>query len=55
MRLGENPPVLTQTTVNGQIYGPQGPPSNGFSLANSLYYQQAFGVLRCRKTTIRHT
>ncbi len=43
MRLGENPPVLTPTTVNGQIYGPQGPPSNGLSFANSLYYQQTFG------------
>jgi hypothetical protein len=43
MRLGENPPVLTPTSVNGQIYGPQGPPSNGISFANSLYYQQTFG------------
>ncbi len=43
MRLGENPPVLTPTSVQGQIYGPQGPPSNGISLANSLYYQQSFG------------
>jgi hypothetical protein len=43
MRLGENPPQLTPTTVNNQIYGPGGPPSNGLSFANSLYYQQAFG------------
>jgi hypothetical protein len=43
MRLGENPPVLTPTSVNNQIYGPQGPPSNGLSFANSLYYQQTFG------------
>ena len=43
MRLGENPPVLTPTSVTGQIYGPQGPPSNGISFANSLYYQQTFG------------
>jgi hypothetical protein len=43
MRLGENPPVLTAVTVASQIYGPQGPPSNGLSYANSLYYQQAFG------------
>jgi hypothetical protein len=43
MRLGENPPVLTPTTVAGQIYGPQGPPANGLSFANSLYYQQNFG------------
>ncbi len=43
MRLGENPPLLTPTSVNGQIYGLQGPPSNGISFANSLYYQQTFG------------
>ena len=43
MRLGENPPQLTPTTVAGQIYGAGGPPSNGLSLANSLYYQQSFG------------
>jgi hypothetical protein len=43
MRLGENPPLLTPTSVTGQIYGPQGPPSNGISFANSLYYQQTFG------------
>ena len=43
MRLGENPPVLTPTTVTGQIYGPQGVPANGLSFANSLYYQQNFG------------
>lgn len=43
MRLGENPPVLTPTTPSGQVFGPAGPPSNGLSFANSLYYQQAFG------------
>ncbi|HEX3880424.1 MAG TPA: carboxypeptidase-like regulatory domain-containing protein [Bryobacteraceae bacterium] len=43
MRLGENPPLLTPTSVSGQIYGPQGPPSNGLSFANALYYQQSFG------------
>ncbi len=42
MRLGENPPVLTPTSVSGQIYGLQGPPSNGISYANGLYYQQSF-------------
>ena len=43
MRLGENPPLLTPTTVTGQIYGPAGVPANGLSFANSLYYQQNFG------------
>ena len=43
MRLGENPPLLTPTGVSGQIYGAQGPPSNGLSFINSLYYQQTFG------------
>jgi Carboxypeptidase regulatory-like domain len=43
MRLGENPPVLTPTNPAGQVFGPAGPPSNGLSFANSLYYQQAFG------------
>jgi hypothetical protein len=43
MRLGENPPVLTPTSVSGQIYGPQGPPANGLTYINSLYYQQNFG------------
>jgi hypothetical protein len=43
MRLGENPPLLTPTTPSGQVFGPQGAPSNGLTLANSLYYQQAFG------------
>jgi hypothetical protein len=43
MRLGENPPVVTPTSPATQIFGPQGPPSNGLSLANSLYYQQTFG------------
>ena len=43
MRLGENPPVLTSTSVQQQIYGSGGPPSNGLSFANALYYQQTFG------------
>jgi hypothetical protein len=43
MRLGENPPLLTPVTPMQQIFGLQGPPSNGLSFANSLYYQQAFG------------
>ncbi|HUK17137.1 MAG TPA: carboxypeptidase regulatory-like domain-containing protein, partial [Bryobacteraceae bacterium] len=43
MRLGENPPLLTPTSVQTQIYGPAGPPANGLSFANSLYYQQSFG------------
>ncbi|SPE32246.1 Cna B domain protein (fragment) [Candidatus Sulfopaludibacter sp. SbA3] len=43
MRLGENPPILTSATVNQQIYGTAGAPSNGLAYANSLYYQQTFG------------
>jgi hypothetical protein len=43
MRLGENPPLLTPTSPATQIYGPQGPPSNGLTYINALYYQQAFG------------
>ena len=43
MRLGENPPVLTPTTLNTQIYGPNGAPPNGLDYADSLYYQQTLG------------
>jgi hypothetical protein len=43
MRLGENPPVLSNVTPTTQVFGPQGPPANGMSFANSLYYQQTFG------------
>jgi hypothetical protein len=43
MRLGENPPVLSAVSPTTQIFGPQGPPANGLSFANSLYYQQSFG------------
>ena len=43
MRLGENPPILTAATVNQQVYGTSGPPSNGLAYTNSLYYQQTFG------------
>lgn len=43
MRLGENPPVLAPASVQQQVYGSAGPPSNGLSYANSLYYQQTFG------------
>ncbi len=43
MRLGENPPVLSPVTPSQQVFGLQGPPANGISFANSLYYQQAFG------------
>ncbi|HEY3837061.1 MAG TPA: hypothetical protein VGL72_10840, partial [Bryobacteraceae bacterium] len=43
MRLGENPPLLAPVSPTAQVFGPQGPPSNGLSFANSLYYQQAFG------------
>jgi len=50
MRLGENPPVLTPTSVNTQIYGPGGPPSNGLSFANSLSYQQSFGGFAVSQT-----
>ncbi len=42
MRLGENPPVLAPATVQQQVYGSAGAPSNGLSYANSLYYQQTF-------------
>ena len=41
MRLGENPPVLTPDSPTQQVFGLQGPPANGLSFANSLYYQQA--------------
>lgn len=43
MRLGENPPLITPVSPNTQVYGPQGPPSNGLTFVNSLYYQQSFG------------
>jgi hypothetical protein len=43
MRIGENPPLLQTATVQQQIFGLQGPPSNGLSYANGLYYQQSFG------------
>ena len=43
MRLGENPPVLTSTTLNTQVYGPNGEPSNGLDYLDSLYYQQTLG------------
>lgn len=43
MRLGENPPLITPVSPTTQVFGPQGPPSNGLSFANSLYYQQSFG------------
>ena len=43
MRLGENPPVLTPTSLSTQVYGPGGPPSNGLTYANSLYLQQTLG------------
>jgi len=43
MRLGENPPLLSPTAPQTQVFGPAGPPANGLSFANSLYYQQAFG------------
>jgi hypothetical protein len=43
MRIGENPPVLTPETVNQQIFGLQGPPANGLSYANGLYYQATIG------------
>jgi len=43
MRLGENPPLITPVSPTTQVFGPQGPPANGLSFANSLYYQQAFG------------
>jgi len=43
MRLGENPPVITPVSPETQVFGPGGPPSNGLSYANGLYYQQSFG------------
>jgi hypothetical protein len=43
MRLGENPPTITPASPATQIFGPQGPPSNGLTYVNGLYYQQAFG------------
>ncbi|HLJ17146.1 MAG TPA: carboxypeptidase-like regulatory domain-containing protein [Bryobacteraceae bacterium] len=43
MRLGENPPQLTPATVQTQVYGPGGPPANGISYTNGLYYQQTLG------------
>jgi hypothetical protein len=43
MRLGENPPVITPVSPSQQVFGLQGPPSNGLSYANGLYYQQSFG------------
>jgi hypothetical protein len=43
MRLGENPPVVTPVPPSQQIFGAQGPPANGLSYTNGLYYQQSFG------------
>ncbi|MDR3699126.1 MAG: carboxypeptidase-like regulatory domain-containing protein [Candidatus Sulfopaludibacter sp.] len=43
MRLGENPPTITPVSPATQVFGPQGPPANGLSFVNGLYYQQAFG------------
>jgi hypothetical protein len=43
MRLGENPPVVTPVTPQQQVFGLGGPPANGLSYANGLYYQQSFG------------
>jgi hypothetical protein len=43
MRLGENPPVLTPVSPQTQVFGLAGPPANGLSYANGLYYQQSFG------------
>jgi hypothetical protein len=43
MRLGENPPVITSVSPTQQIFGLQGPPANGLSYLNGLYYQQSFG------------
>jgi hypothetical protein len=43
LRLGENPPVLTATSVAKQIFlGSQ--PANGLTYANSLYLQQNVGA-----------
>jgi len=43
MRLGENPPILTPTSIRTQVFGPGGPPSNGLDYMDSLYYQQTLG------------
>ncbi|HXS98886.1 MAG TPA: carboxypeptidase-like regulatory domain-containing protein [Candidatus Limnocylindrales bacterium] len=43
MRLGENPPVLTPTSIRTQVYGPNGPPASGLDYLDSLYYQQTLG------------
>ena len=43
MRLGENPPVVTPVTPQQQVFGLAGPPSDGLSYNNGLYYQQSFG------------
>jgi hypothetical protein len=43
MRLGENPPVITPVSPQQQVFGLAGPPSNGLSYTNGLYYQQSFG------------
>ena len=43
MRLGENPPVITPVSPTQQVFGLQGPPANGLSYTNGLYYQQSFG------------
>jgi len=43
MRLGENPPVITPVSPAQQVFGLQGPPANGLSYTNGLYYQQSFG------------
>ncbi len=46
MRLGENPPVLTPGTPSQVVFGTAGPPANGLTYLNSLYYQSigAFAV-----------
>ena len=43
MRLGENPPVLSPTSIRTQVYGPNGPPASGLNYLDSLYYQQTLG------------
>ncbi len=43
MRLGENPPVITPVSPQQQVFGLAGPPANGLSFVNGLYYQQSFG------------
>ena len=43
MRLGSNPPLLQPATPDQVIFGQAGPPSNGFSTLNSLYYQASVG------------